>query len=195
MERRTGWMLAIGLAALALVASEAAAWGGPGGRGPGRRGGGHPGAFCMGPGGGPHALERMAARLDLTDEQKAEIEKIWSADEEKLVSLKKEMMRARHDLRGEMMMDNPDASKVRKLAEKIGGIRTNIQIARLENQMMLRKILTEEQRDRLLLAPHGRGGGWCQMGFGDDDDRPGAGERPFRRFEGRGRRAWQEDDR
>jgi hypothetical protein len=129
----------------------------------------------------------MAARLDLTAEQKEKIEKIRTADEKKLVSLHKEMMLARHDLRGEMMKDDPDASKVKKLAEKLGGIRTNSQIARLESRIAVRKILTPEQRDKMLLAPHGGPGWGCGVDLDDDDPRPD--RMRLRRFDGQGRGA------
>jgi len=187
MTRKTGWTLAAAIVALALVVSETAAWGGLGRGGPAGRGGRCGGAFCMGPEGAGFDIERMAARLDLAAEQKEMIEKIRSADEKKLLSLHKEMMLARHDLRGEMMKDEPDASKVKKIAEKMGGIRTSLQIARLESRIAVRKILTPEQRDKMLLAPHCGFGCWCGTDFDDEDPRP---ERTrFHRFEGQGRGA------
>jgi Spy/CpxP family protein refolding chaperone len=128
----------------------------------------------MGPGAcGPKAMcgdkgecggiaEKLGACLGLTEEQTAQIEKICPAEQPKLVALRKEMKRVRHDLRGEMMKDEPDLSKAKKYAERIGEIRASIQIAHLECQIAIRKILTPEQRDRLLLM-----GPRC---FGDRED-------------------------
>jgi Spy/CpxP family protein refolding chaperone len=137
----------------------------------------------------------LAGRLDLTDDQKAEIEKMRDADREKVVSLRKELMRAHHDLRGEMMKDDPDAAKARKLTEKIGELRTDMQLLHLEHRLAVRRILTPEQQDRLILMGQRRGGfregPGCRMEPPGDDDGPG----PIRggRFGGRGPR-WSDEE-
>jgi Spy/CpxP family protein refolding chaperone len=161
----------------------------------GQMGGGHGGGgACSAPGGD------FACCPDLTDEQKAEIEKIRTADEGKMISLRKELMRIRHELRGEMMKDDPSGSTARKLAEKIGEIRTDMQVAHLEIQLAIRKVLTPEQRDRCLLMGHGRGcfgdDGGCRMGRrGGDDGRPGPLMRHrSERFGGRGQGAEEQQE-
>ncbi|RPJ42744.1 MAG: periplasmic heavy metal sensor, partial [Candidatus Latescibacterota bacterium] len=169
-------------------------WGGPGWG----RGGGMVGGFgCYDGSGGGMMIEHLAMRLDLTDDQKTQIEKMRSADKSKIVDFRKELMRAHHELGGELLKDEPDASKAKKLTERIGELRTDMQLLRLEHRLALRKVLTAEQRDRLLLMGHGRGGiggeRECRMGpRGDDDDRPGFSRGG--RFRGAGPGPIEEED-
>lgn len=111
-------------------------------------------------------LERLAARLDLTDEQVEEIEKMWADGLSERAKLRKEMVRIQNELRGEMLEDTPDIDKVRKLAVQRGEIRTKMQVARLEAQLALREILTPEQRDRMsMMRRAGSRGDMRRMGL------------------------------
>ncbi len=107
-------------------------------------------------------VERRADRLDLSEEQREQIESIHEAARDEVAGLRKDMLRLRHDIRGEMLEDDPDAGKLRRLAEQMGEIRTQLQIHRLETQLAVRGVLTPDQRDRMLLGAGRHGGG----GFG-----------------------------
>ncbi len=125
--------------------------------GPGMRGGqGGPGA----------GWDRMVGRLDLGDDQKSAIEGIRNDAQEKNLPLRKQIMQLENDLRGEMLKDNPNDDAVTKLVAKIGQVRTDIQTNRVKAQLAIRKQLTPEQRDQMLLMRgdgpgHGRRGGHC----------------------------------
>lgn len=108
-------------------------------------------------------IERLAEALELTDEQMDQLKSLREAGLEEMADLRKEMLRVRHDMRGEMLEDNPDIAKLKKLIATKSEIRANMEIFRLEHRMAMRDILTEEQRDKLMML---RGRGW-RGGFRD----------------------------
>ncbi len=105
----------------------------------------------------PDRIDRMAERLDLTDEQKAGIERIMEAGREKAVTHRKEMARLRHEMKGEMLKDDPGESALQKTIERIGALRTKHQVDRMKDRMAIRRLLTPEQRDRWLMMGSGCG--------------------------------------
>ncbi|MBE0566263.1 MAG: Spy/CpxP family protein refolding chaperone, partial [Krumholzibacteria bacterium] len=120
---------------------------GPGG-GPGKGMGRGAGACCDqdGPGRG---LERLAARLELNEEQTKAVADLHAKQRERNLALRTDLMRLRHELEGEMLKDQPDAKAVKSLAGKIGELRTAMQQNRLETRLAVRQQLTPEQRDRM----------------------------------------------
>jgi Spy/CpxP family protein refolding chaperone len=141
--------LVLTLTWVALPTSAQPPWAGEGGPGPHGRGG-------MGFG----KLETLAAELELTDDQKADVEKIREEGRSEGLALRKQMMRFRHKLHGQLLEDEPDRQAVLLLAEQIGDLRTKLEIHRIEQRLSIRAVLTPEQRDELMtLGPrHGRGG-------------------------------------
>ncbi len=104
-------------------------------------------------------LACLAACLELSDEQRGSIEKLMDEAKQGRVALRKEMMRARNELNGELLKDEPELGRIRQIVQRLGEIRTQMQIAGLENQLAIRKVLKPEQRDRLILM-----GPCCGMG-------------------------------
>ena len=170
-KRRTLIAAGLGLAIIAFAGMALAQGPGTGrGQGKGMQQGMHQGIHQgMGEGFGPgHRLEMMAARLDLTDEQKASIEKIHDAAQEQRMETRKEMMRLRNELEGELMKDEPSENKALELTGKIGDLRTAQQKSRLSTRLAVQEQLTPEQRDKMLMMHaggrgHGRHG---DAGFG-----------------------------
>lgn len=150
---------------------------GPGG-GPGKGMGRGAGACCDQDGPG-HGLERLAARLELNEEQTKAVADLHAKQRERNLALRTDLMRLRHELEGEMLKDQPDAKAVKSLAGKIGELRTAMQQNRLETRLAVRQQLTPEQRDRMLLMGErdGRDGRGGRGGCGDCDGhgRRGAG--------------------
>jgi len=123
--------------------------------------------------GGPR-WERIAERLELSDEQTQAIGKIRDQNQEQQVVLRKEMMRLRNELHGEMLKDDPSGDTVQSLNEKIGEVRTELHGNRLQSRLEVRKQLTPEQRDKMLMMGEGHRGrrgrshdGGRQGRFGD----------------------------
>ncbi|MCB1185273.1 periplasmic heavy metal sensor [bacterium] len=188
MSRRNLILVVAALAALGLAATALAQGPGPrGGRGPGA--GGPDGDFDGGP-----RLERLQAHLDLTDEQVAAIEDLHEKTRTKNTELRKELLRLRNDKRGEMLKDEPSAGKLVELTRKIGEVRTEMQVNRVETRLAVRKLLTPEQRDKMLLGEGRRGGrgagfeaGRGQGGRGGRGDCGGGGSCEQGPGQGRGR--------
>jgi len=125
--------------------------------------------------GGPEAdlrgqrLERLADRLGLSDAQRASIRKLWTEGQQDRLTARKELMRVRNELRGEMLKDNPDTRRVEGLSQQIGDLQTRMRTSRLTMRIQIRKVLTPEQRDQLMLMRMHRG-----FGRGAGDGRAGA---------------------
>lgn len=151
----------------------------------------------FGPG---HRLEMMAAHLELTDDQKAAIEKIHDDAQARHLETRKEMMRLRNELEGELMKDEPSEKTALELTGRIGDLRTAQQKSRLSTRLAVRQQLTPEQRDKMLMMHAGgkRGGGRDHGRHGDAGFGKGQG-RGCDRDHGRGfgRRggdcSWDED--
>ena len=182
MNRKAAWITAVAVAAaLAWNASPADA-----GRG----------KMGFRPGGGLEGsrMERMAERLDLTEDQQKSIEKIHDDGRSEMAALQKRIAKAKLELKSEMLNDKPDASNLRMLTKKIGDLKTEKQLMRLEHRIAMREIMTEEQREMMFLGHHGFGhGGFGHGGFGccDGDGRRGPfgdydGDGPHRRRPGHG---------
>lgn len=144
------------------------------GPGDGRGGRGGPGQCLQtgefGPGQDRH-LERMAARLDLTEEQQAAIAELQEENRGKNLELRKQMLRLRNELDGELLKDAPNSKSVLALNEQLGDLRTAMKANRLQNRLAVRELLTPEQRDKMLLMGEGRGRGRGEgRGHGWDRD-------------------------
>ena len=166
-------------AMMVLGAGTALAQGRGGGQGHGGRGGSGDGEF-----GPAHRLEMLADHLELTAEQVEAIEGIRTQGQEKNMDLRKEMMRLRNELQGEMLKDDPSEKAALDLSGKIGALRSEMQANRLTNRLEVRKQLTPGQRDKMLMLQEkfqgrdGRRGGGRGMGpqWGGDYDGPGQGK-------------------
>ncbi len=141
--------------ALMLVSASAFAQG-PGRGGPHGGGPGHgPGWMGADDGGLP---PMMVERLGLSEDQQAAIEEIHSQARQGNLELRKEMMRLRNELQGEMLKDEPNEKAVLSLTEKIGEVRTDMQLNRAKARLAVRRQLTPEQRDMMLVIRGGIGG-------------------------------------
>ncbi len=113
-------------------------------------------------GDGPDPGDRLVQRLGLTEEQAASVRQMRQESQAERLGLRKEMMRLRHALRGEMLEDLPELQKVERLCTDISRFQARIRLERLRGQIELRKLLTPEQRDKLLAM---RGDRWtCRDG-------------------------------
>jgi Spy/CpxP family protein refolding chaperone len=134
MSRQPGWLgilLAMGL----VIGVAEAGIGGP----RGERDGEHP------------RWERLFERLDLTEEQLDKVKEVLAEKRSAGMELHKEELRLRNEVEGEMLADSPDVGEVAKLVRRIGEIRAELELKRLEGEIAVRSLLTDEQRDRLLL--------------------------------------------
>ncbi len=154
MTSRTRTLIVITM--VAALAATALAQPGRAPRAGGRAGG--PGQCEMGP--GPR-LERMAEVLDLTEAQQTAIADLHEKTRAEATELRKELARLRNQKHGEMLKDDPSEKTLVSLTEKMGEVRTRLQVQRLETRLAVREQLTAEQRDQMLLMGprHGKRGG------------------------------------
>lgn len=146
---KTRNMMMVAAVAVILVAGAALA---DGNQGKGLKGRGD----CDGE--GPHGpkgrrgdrIERLADRLDLTDEQKTAIEGIHEKTRTANTALAKETRLLRHELEGELLKDDPSEKKVLELNRKLGELKIEKNANRLMSKLAVREQLTPEQRDKML---------------------------------------------
>lgn len=160
---------------------------GPGaGSGPGY-GNGHGSGRGFGDGefGPGYRLEILADHLELTEDQMTAVKGIQTLCREKNMELRKELMRLRNELQGEMLKDDPSEKVALDLNGKVGALGTEIQSNRMKSRLEVRRQLTPEQRDKMLMlhqrfqGREGRRGAGRGMGPRDDGDLngPGCGKR------------------
>lgn len=116
--------------------------GGPGGRGPGGRG------FHGGP---PHdGLGPIARDLNLTDAQKAEVQKITAAFKESTKSLRDQLEAQRLDGPPDFVKDGAfDETAVRAAAQARANVHVEMEVARARMMSQIFNVLTAEQKAQL----------------------------------------------
>lgn len=111
-----------------------------------------------GPGGGPHMGEMeegmgfgpwIMKDLSLTDDQVKKLKEDRATRGKATNLLKAEMKNLHIDLFAEVGKDQPDMSKVDKLAQQIGGVHAKLVSDRVKGAIYLRSLLTPEQRKKL----------------------------------------------
>ncbi|MEZ5319054.1 MAG: Spy/CpxP family protein refolding chaperone [Vicinamibacterales bacterium] len=130
--------------------------GGPGGGpqfGPMRRGRGGPGfgpAGALGPG--------LAWALDLTDAQKEALAGIRKTANDAAQPIHESLRTAERDLRNAIFAETFDAKVVADLAQKVDGLRDQLDAIHLKAETDTAATLTAEQRTKMKDAPGRRGG-------------------------------------
>ncbi len=123
MSRYRNWMrFALACGALLLTASLWAM--------PPQMGGG----FGDGPGGELFFMERMAERLQLSDEQRVQVQQLFEQ---------------RKAMRKLMEGDVFDESAARKLVSKQSAAMTELAVIRVRGRFEMQKLLTPEQREKM----------------------------------------------
>ena len=117
-----------------------------------------------GPWVGPR-FERLASRLELTEQQQQAIIDIREQTRTKNLAIGKQLLQLRNELEGALLADKIDDGKVLGLVEQIGKVRTELQKNRMGMRLEIGKELTPQQRDQMLMLRQGRAGG----GWGDGD--------------------------
>lgn len=143
--------------AIALLATTLAGAAGPAlaacgpyrhgpGAGPGFREGGGPGG----------RLERMAAELGLTQEQKSQIGALLQAERDQAGPLFEKLRETRGQLRAAARADNFDEAGFRALVQTAAGLKADLAVSRVKTRQQIDGILTAEQREqgRKLRAEH-----------------------------------------
>jgi len=142
--------------------------GGYGGMGPGMMGGG----YGMGPGMmmGYGALNG----LDLSDEQRAKIDKIFDAERKQHWSVMGKMMDEQSKLRDLYAQETPDPKKVGAVYGEMAKLRQQMIETHVQASNEMQQVLTKEQREQLRQWNRG-GWGWGPRAPAGKPGAPGPG--------------------
>ncbi|HPF34334.1 MAG TPA: Spy/CpxP family protein refolding chaperone [Candidatus Krumholzibacteria bacterium] len=120
------------------------------------RPGGGPGRDADGPGDG--LGPRLEKVLNLTEDQSAALAALREKHRGQAVAQRKELMKLRHQIDGLLLEDAPDAGALEKLIRRAGDLKTEMKVQGMKHRLEMRKLLTPEQRDQLLLMKPGKDG-------------------------------------
>lgn len=94
----------------------------------------------------PQRQSRMATRLNLTDAQRDEIQKLREEHRAATREHAQKLREAKQQLHAELFADNPDQGKIATLKSSIAELSQQLQASRFEQQERYSRILTPEQR-------------------------------------------------
>jgi len=102
--------------------------------------------------GGIEALitnEELQEDIGLKKEQREQIRKIHFETQKKLVNLTKNRELKEIELRELLSEENPDMTKIENIVREISSLEAEIKLTRIRQLLELKKILTEEQLNKL----------------------------------------------
>ncbi|HLP77829.1 MAG TPA: Spy/CpxP family protein refolding chaperone, partial [Candidatus Paceibacterota bacterium] len=97
-------------------------------------------------------LQRAREKLDLTDEQAAQIKAVLKEDKETLRGLLSRMHEARSGLREAIHAEGATPDSVRAASAKVAAVESDLAVERLKLFGKISPILTAEQREKLQQA-------------------------------------------
>ncbi len=89
--------------------------------------------------------ERRMEKLNLTDEQKKEMQKLRIDLQRKNIPIQSQIRLARLDIREQMAADKPDKAKIEKLMKQVSDLQLQVKMNGLDHMFAVRNILTPEQ--------------------------------------------------
>lgn len=124
-------------------------------------------AFAWGPGPGRgqgYCREAGLERLNLTDDQKAKIEALQTANWKVVKPLREKMFDKSVELRRLWLQANPDKDKITAAQKELRTLRDEMQDKNTAMKLEVRKVLTPEQNEKLADMGWGRGPGFGPRG-------------------------------
>ncbi len=110
---------------------------------------------------GPN-LERLAGRLNMTEQQRAEVKAVLDDTRQQMVKLREQMRDNRAQLRDLAGKTDFDEAAVRGIADKQGDLKAETIVLRVRQRHEMTAVLTDEQRvqlDEMWKRKDHRGGG------------------------------------
>lgn len=98
------------------------------------------------PKGHKERFEKMAEALELTDDQRKQVEDIRFQSMKSTKVLKNDLGEKEAKLRTLTTADNPDGKAVKSLAKQIGDIRGDLFVMKVESRLQIRAVLDEKQK-------------------------------------------------
>jgi len=94
-------------------------------------------------------LQRIARKLNLTDDQKSQIKSVLSVDKDMLKSLFGQLHDARKNLRAAICANGTNESAVRAASAKVASVEADLAVERMKLYGKIAPILTDEQRRKI----------------------------------------------
>ena len=94
-------------------------------------------------------LNRLAQRLNLSDDQKAQIKSILQAEKDTLKDLRTQLRSSRESLRDTIQAANANESSVRIASAKVAAVEANLAVERMKIFARIAPLLTDEQLQEL----------------------------------------------
>jgi Spy/CpxP family protein refolding chaperone len=115
---------------------------------------------------------QAAEELDLTADQQDKLKELCYSHQEKVLETKQKIEREQLELKKLMDADDPNESKIKAKVREIGSLKTDLQLAQVDTYFAVRKILTDEQIEKMKSLRHAGRRGTEGSGHGS-----GRGER------------------
>lgn len=103
-------------------------------------------------------------KLNLSAEQKAKIEALKLAHRKEIRPIREKMFDKSVALRRMWLQTNPDKDKILALQKEVRGLRDQLEDKAVAHKLEIRKVLTPEQREKLVNSGWGRGEGFGPRG-------------------------------
>ena len=97
---------------------------------------------------GHHGFGKIAEKLGLSVEQKAQVKEIFEKNRPQAEPLRKELIVAKRELRGLAMAEKTDEAAIRAQASKLAGIEADMAIHRARMSGQIRTILNPAQLEK-----------------------------------------------
>lgn len=94
-------------------------------------------------------VDRMAKKLDLSDDQRTQIEGIMAASKQQMKDQHDKLRANRKQLRSLTMQNTLDEAALRKLADAQGDLKADMIVLRAQQRAKIGDVLTKEQRAKL----------------------------------------------
>jgi Spy/CpxP family protein refolding chaperone len=94
-------------------------------------------------------LQRIARKLNLTDDQKSQIKAVLSVDKDMLKSLFGQLHDARKNLRAAIRANGTNESTVRAASAKVAGVEADLAVERMKLYGKIAPLLTDEQHRKI----------------------------------------------
>lgn len=95
-----------------------------------------------------HLMKKMARKLDLSDEQQAEIKKIYRAAKEKKIENKSWLKNYRQQVKQLMLAETFDEQAFLNLRQEYNDNFTNMELSKVKTKHAIAQVLTPEQRKK-----------------------------------------------
>ena len=96
-----------------------------------------------------HIFQRIAKKLNLTDDQKSQIRAVWGGEKDTLKSLFGQLHDARKNLRTAIHASDANETTVRAASARVAAVEADLAVERMKLYGKIAPILTDEQRRKI----------------------------------------------